>query len=103
MVDVTGAKIQVPAELEDLPMKITNTCTQIEDLLNALNAKLQVLHEFWSGSAAMGHQGVHAQWNTAEGNLLTGVGVLGTLARSTQVNWENYVHGEGANTQSWAT
>jgi uncharacterized protein YukE len=102
MVDVVGARIQVPAQLADLPMQVSNTCHQIEDMLTDLNSKLIALEEFWKGNASQGHQTVHREWHVAESNLLTGVGVLGAVARATQVNWQNYVDGEGANTQSWA-
>jgi uncharacterized protein YukE len=102
MVDVTGAKIQVPEQLADLPMQVTNTCNQIEDLLIALNSQLVALEAFWQGTASSGHMTVQQQWHTAENNLLTGVGVLGGVARTTQANWQNYVDGETANTNSWA-
>ena len=102
MVDVTGAKIQVPAQLADLPVQVQNTCNQIEDLLNTLNSQLVALEAFWQGTASTGHMTVQQEWHTAETNLLTGVGVLGNLARTTQTNWQNYVDGETANTQSWA-
>jgi uncharacterized protein YukE len=102
MVDVTGARIQVPAQLADLPAQVQNTCSQVEDLLVTLNAQLVALQEFWSGNAATGHVTVQQEWHSAETNLLTGVGVLGALAHATQVNWVNYVDAETANTQSWA-
>jgi uncharacterized protein YukE len=102
MVDVTGAKIQVPTELEDLPLEVTNACTAIGDILIVLNSQLVALEEFWQGTASTGHMSTQTEWHTAETNLLTGVGVLGDVARSTQVNWQNYSDGENANTQSWA-
>jgi uncharacterized protein YukE len=97
-----GAKIQVPAQLADLPMQVTNTCSHIDDLLTQLNSKLIALKAFWIGTGSDGHTVTQQSWHTAEQNLLTGVGVLGALARATQVNWQNYVDGETSITQSWA-
>jgi WXG100 family type VII secretion target len=102
MVDVTGAEISVPPQLQDLPLQIQNTSAQIEDLLQTLNSQLMALQGFWQGQAADGHTTVQQNWHNAETNLLGEVGVLGNLGRTTQINWDNYVSGENANTQSWA-
>jgi WXG100 family type VII secretion target len=102
MVDVTGAKIQVPAELADLAPRIHNTASQITEKLQTLNSQLQALQAFWVGQASTGHETTHQEWAAAEGNLLSEVGTLGNLGQTTQVNWGNYVDGESANIQSWA-
>lgn len=103
MVDVAGAKISVPPQLADLPSQIANTSSQITDLLQTLNSQLVALQAFWQGQAADGHTTIQQEWQTAETNLLGEVGVLGNLGRTTQINWDNYVDGESANTQSWAS
>lgn len=102
MVDVTGAKISVPPQLADLPSQIQTTSSQITDLLQELNSQLTALQAFWQGAAADGHGTVQGNWSTAETNLLGEVGVLGSIGRTTQVNWDNYVNCETSNTQSWA-
>jgi len=102
MVDVMGAKIQVPAQLADLPLQVSNTCNSIEEMLRQLNTNLVALQSFWIGTGSTGHTITHQEWHNAETNLLTDVGVLGALAKASQVNWQNYVDGETAVTQSWA-
>ncbi len=102
MVDVTGAKIQVPPNLEELPQQIASTANQITDQLSTLNSQLVALQAFWLGAAADGHGTRQQEWHTAETNLLGEVGMLGNLGRTAHVNWLNYVDGETANTQSWA-
>jgi uncharacterized protein YukE len=102
MADVSGSLIQVPAGLEELSPQIHSTCAQIADMLTSLNSNLQALKEFWVGTASNGHTSVHQEWALAEGKLLTDVGILGDLGRTSGVNWNNYVDAENANTQSWA-
>jgi uncharacterized protein YukE len=102
MVDVNGALIQVPANLEELPSQIQNTAAHITDMLTSLNSNLQALKAFWMGTASNGHTDVHQAWATAEHNLLSEVGTLGNLGHTTLANWNNYVDAETANTQSWA-
>jgi WXG100 family type VII secretion target len=102
MVDVTGAKIQVPPNLEDLPQQIASTANQITDQLSTLNSQLVALQAFWLGQAADGHGTRQQEWHIAEQNLLGEVGILGNLGTTVRVNWMNYVDGETANTQSWA-
>ena len=102
MADVMGARIQVPPQLADLPAQVTSSCLQIEDMLALVNARLVALQAFWTGTGSDGHTVTQQQWHAAESGLLTGVGVLGSVARAAQVNWQNYVDGEAAVTQSWA-
>jgi uncharacterized protein YukE len=102
MVDVTGAEIQVPPHLGDLPLQIRATCAKVEDELSKLNSNLVALQAFWQGQGADGHHSTHQEWQKAETNLLTNVGALGDLAGTAQVNWGNYVDGESAVVQSWA-
>ena len=102
MVDVNGALIQVPANLEELSTQIHNTAAQITDMLTSLNSNLQALKAFWVGTASDGHTTVHQEWATAEQNLLGEVGSLGNLGHPAQANWGNYVVAETTNTQSWA-
>lgn len=101
MPDVTGSRIAVPADLEASGPQIISIGASIAEELQSLQSMLAPLAAEWTGSAAIGHQDVQAQWNTASANLMSDVGTLGDLGRTAQTNWTNYVDVESANTSSW--
>jgi len=103
MVDVGGARIAVPAVLEEAGPQILSIGQQIDQELNQLRALLAPLASEWTGAAAGGHSVTQAAWNSAAQNLMTDVGTLGALGHTVNTNWGNYVATEGANATSWAT
>jgi uncharacterized protein YukE len=103
MVDVTGSKIAVPADLAEGGPQVTTIANNIGTELTDLQTKLAPLAEYWIGTASSGHQVTQQQWNTAAQNLMSDVGTLGDLARTMGVNWNNYVDTENVNTQMWQT
>jgi uncharacterized protein YukE len=102
MPDVFGANIAVPPELEASGSQIMSIGAAIDQELTSLSNLLAPLAEYWTGQAAIGHQDVQAQWNTASRNLMSDVGTLGDIGRVQQTNWSNYVDCENANNHSWA-
>jgi uncharacterized protein YukE len=102
MPDVMGARIAVPPELEASGSQIMSIGAAIDQELISLRNLLAPLAQYWTGQAAIGHEDVQAQWNTASQNLMTDVGTLGDIGRAQQRNWSNYVHCEAANNNSWA-
>lgn len=103
MVDVAGSQIAVPPDLSESGPQVLAIAQNIADEINSLKSQLAPLAEYWTGTAADGHQVTQTTWNTAAQNLLTDVGTLGDLARVMGTNWNNYVDTESVNTQSWQT
>jgi WXG100 family type VII secretion target len=103
MADVSGSRIAVPPDLGDMPGQVQAAASGITDDLNQLRSLLAPLQAEWTGRASDGHVVTQGNWNTAANNLMGDVGTLGQLSHATMINWDNYVAGEGANTQSWAT
>lgn len=103
MVDVSGAQIAVPPDLGEGGPQVLTIAQNIGDEITALQNLLAPLAEYWTGTAADGHQVTQQTWNNAAQALLTDVGTLGDLARAMGTNWNNYVDTENVNTQSWQT
>jgi uncharacterized protein YukE len=101
MPDTLGALIAVPAELAESGPQIMAVGIAIDTELVALTRMLAPLAEAWTGTAAVGHEDVQAEWTTASRTLMTDVGTLGALSHASSTNWTNYVETEAANTQSW--
>jgi uncharacterized protein YukE len=101
MTDITGSRISVPPDLGESGPQVTAIANEIGAEITDLQTRLSPLADYWSGTAASGHQVTQQQWNTAAQNLMGDVGTLGALAQAMGVNWNNYVENEGVNTHMW--
>jgi uncharacterized protein YukE len=101
MPDILGSRIQVPPELEASGPKILAIGVEIFGELAMLRKMLAPLAEAWTGEAAIGHENVQVQWDSASTKLMTDLGTLGDLGTTQNHNYRNYVDMEAANAASW--
>src|SRR5262249_28898257 len=99
--DVSGAHLRVPADLQTAGTYLTGIATQIEGELVALKNLLTPLQSTWTGVAQSNYQGLQAEWDIAADGLLGPTGILGMIAQSLNLNWNNYTDCEWSNTQTW--
>lgn len=101
MPDVTGSLIAVPSDLEGAGTYINGVATQIEGELNSLKATLTPLMQLWTGAAKIWYDGLQQEWNIAAEGLFGPTGVLGQIASTMNLNWNNYTDCEWANVKTW--
>jgi WXG100 family type VII secretion target len=103
MVDATGVKITVPAELADTGMQIFAIASSISEELDTLRSQLAPLEAYWQGQSNLSWEQLQAMWNAAATNLMSTAGTLGDISNAVKVNWNNYVDAETTNTSVWQT
>jgi WXG100 family type VII secretion target len=101
MPDVFSSRIVVPSELEGAGAYINGVATQIEGELNALKTQLSPLLTSWSGAAQVYYEGLQQEWDIAAEGLLGPNGVLGQIASTMNLNWNNYTDCEWSNVKTW--
>jgi WXG100 family type VII secretion target len=99
--DVSGARIAVPSELQAAGTTINGIATAIEGELSALKSLLAPLQDTWTGAAQVYYQGLQNEWNIAADGLFGPTGVLGQIAQTMNLNWNNYTDSESANVRTW--
>ena len=57
--------------------------------------------ESWTGAAQSYYAGLQTEWNIAADGLFGPNGVLGIIAQTMNLNWNNYTECEWANVQAW--
>jgi len=98
---VDSTPIAVPADLEGAGAWLNAQADAISEELAALARRLAPLQETWTGQAAADYQELQARWNIAANGLFGPDGVLGRIAATMGVNWNNYSQAEWANTRTW--
>jgi uncharacterized protein YukE len=101
MADVSGSILRVPSELQASGTYINGVATQIEGELIALKNQLAPLMEIWTGAAKGYYDGLQMEWNIAADGLFGPTGVLGVIAQTMNLNWNNYTDCEWSNVQTW--
>jgi WXG100 family type VII secretion target len=101
MPDVAGARLVVPAELQAAGTFINGVAAAIEGELSALRNLLMPLEDTWIGAAKTYYQGLQNEWNVAADGLFGPNGVLGQIAQTMNLNWNNYTDTESANVRTW--
>ncbi|MFG2041286.1 WXG100 family type VII secretion target [Dactylosporangium sp. NPDC048998] len=101
MPDVTGSMLQVPSDLQGAGNYINGVATQIEAELSSLKSQLAPLMQTWTGAAQAYYEGLQQEWNVAADGLFGPTGVLGVIAQTMNLNWNNYSDCESSNVQTW--
>jgi WXG100 family type VII secretion target len=101
MPDVTGARLTVPSELQAAGATINGIASAIEGELIALKNLLTPLEDTWVGAAKTYYTGLQNEWNIAADGLFGPTGILGQIAQTMNLNWNNYTDGEWANVRTW--
>jgi WXG100 family type VII secretion target len=101
MPDVAGSMLRVPSDLQAAGTYINGVATQIESELGALKNQLAPLMEIWTGAAQSYYDGLQTEWNIAADGLFGPTGVLGMIAQTMNLNWNNYTDCESSNVQTW--
>jgi WXG100 family type VII secretion target len=101
MPDVASANLIVPSELQAAGGYINGVAGQIESELMALKNLLMPLEDTWIGAAKTYYQGLQNEWNVAADGLFGPTGVLGQIAQTMNLNWNNYTDCEWANVRTW--
>jgi len=96
-----GARIAVPSELQGAGTFINGIAAAIEGELSALKSLLAPLQDTWTGAAQAYYQGLQNEWNVAADGLFGPTGVLGQVAQTMNLNWNNYTDTESANVKTW--
>jgi WXG100 family type VII secretion target len=98
---VGGSRIAVPSELQAAGSTINGIAAAIEGELSALKSLLAPLQDTWTGAAQAYYQGLQNEWNIAADGLFGPTGVLGQIAQTMNLNWNNYTDSESANVRTW--
>jgi WXG100 family type VII secretion target len=101
MVDVSGAKLVVPPDLETAGQQLNYKAQGIVDMIDGLKKQLDPLAENWTGWTASYYQPLQAEWNMAAEGLFGQDGVLGQIAHALNLTWNNYSECEWANVRTW--
>lgn len=101
MPDVAGARLVVPSELQAAGTYINGVASVIEGELGALKNLLMPLEDTWIGAAKTYYQGLQSEWNVAADGLFGPTGILGQIAQTMNLNWNNYTDSESANVRTW--
>jgi uncharacterized protein YukE len=101
MPDVSGSMLVVPTDLQGAGTYINGVSSQIESELVALKNQLAPLMDEWAGAAESYYQGLQMEWNIAADGLFGPTGVLGMIAQTMNLNWNNYTECEWSNVQTW--
>jgi WXG100 family type VII secretion target len=96
-----GSRIAVPSELQAAGSTINGIAAAIEGELSALKSLLAPLQDTWTGAAQSYYQGLQNEWNIAADGLFGPTGVLGQIAQTMNLNWNNYTDTESANVKTW--
>jgi len=99
--DVASARLVVPPDLQTAGTQLNAKAQAIVDDLDALKAKLAPLAADWTGPAASYYQPLQAEWNMSAEGLFGPNGVLGQIAQSLNLTWNNYSECEWSNVQGW--
>ena len=99
--NVSGARIAVPSELQTAGATINGIAAAIEGELSSLKSLLAPLQDTWTGAAQVYYQGLQSEWNIAADGLFGPTGVLGQIAQTMNLNWNNYTDTESANVKTW--
>ena len=98
----TSIPIMVQTELANAGTYLNSQASMISDQLNSLAAYLNQLPQIWSGTASTYYEELQQEWNVAANGLFGPDGVLGQIATTMNVTWNNYSDAEWSNTQTWA-
>jgi uncharacterized protein YukE len=101
MPDVGGSMLAVPSDLQGAGLYMNNMAALIDGELVALKNQLAPLMEIWTGAAQSYYQGLQMEWNLAADGLFGPTGVLGIIAQTMNLNWNNYTDCEWSNLQTW--
>jgi WXG100 family type VII secretion target len=99
--DAGDFSIAVPADLADSSATVNSIAQNIGTDISDLQTTLAPLADSWVGTAADGHQVTQQAWQTDAKNVMSDVGILGSIAKALGVNSDNYDNCESANTKSW--
>ena len=101
MPDPSSSSLRVPLELQLAGQQINGKSAQIVDQLEALKTQLLPIADTWQGSAKSYYEGLQGEWNLAADGLFGPTGVLGVIAQTMNLNWNNYTDCESSNVQTW--
>ena len=103
---VDGTRLLVDDQLSQSGTHIENAAQQIMDELSSLRAQLQPVAETWTGPAASYFEPFMQQWHNAAVGLFGSAeqgGVLGEIASTMNLSWNNYADAEAANAKTWSS
>ncbi|MFG1607861.1 WXG100 family type VII secretion target [Actinoplanes sp. NPDC049265] len=103
MPDAASSKLRVPPELEAAGNEINRQSKEITDHLNDLKKKLMPITESqeWKSQAQTYYDGLQGEWNLAADGLFGETGVLGKIASTLNLSWNNYSECEWQNLKTW--
>lgn len=98
---IGNSTIMVKTELAQAGARIRAVNEEIIDELNTLAKAIDAVPDIWNGEAASGYQSLQAEWTSAAQALCGPGGILETIGKALDVNWNNFSDAESANVQTW--
>jgi WXG100 family type VII secretion target len=103
MTNIEGSSLKVGDDLSAAGSTINGMAMDIEDDLNSLLVALGPVAASWTGAASANYEALQQEWNQAANGLFGPDGVLGEIAATMNINWNNYAEAEQANIKTWQT
>jgi WXG100 family type VII secretion target len=87
------------SQLADVVDRIERVGVQLEQAMDQADARVDQLHETWSGSAAQAHEIAHRRWQAGATEMRDSLIVLHRIVRTAEAN---YSDAGSANRTMWS-